>query len=122
MFEFLRSQPYVRDLTWRARGGETPGWDIDYIDETGELVRVEVKGTTASAFVSIDITAGEWRAAQTHGWRYHLYLVADCTSTRPQIEIVKDFVDSVASGKFVFDPVVFRITSIAMAAVDSAAV
>jgi hypothetical protein len=66
--DYLKAQPHVSRLTWRSKASETPGWDMDYIDCNGELVRVEVKGTTAPVFLSVEITAGEWKAAQKHGW------------------------------------------------------
>ena len=68
------------DCVHRAAIDETPGWDIDYFDVDGVLQRVEVKGTIAAAFTSIDLTANEMNAATTHGSNYWLYLVAGCLS------------------------------------------
>jgi len=60
-----------------AKEGEKPGWDIHYND--GDyLVAVEVKGTSGSLFSNIELTAQEWKAAQSLGDRYWLYLVTDC--------------------------------------------
>ena len=43
MVETPRSSPPVRiDIRWVAREGETPGWDIQYIDANDEIVAVEV--------------------------------------------------------------------------------
>src|SRR6516165_4690234 len=47
-----------------ADEGETPGWDIEYLSEAGELNAVEVKATTASTFLNFQLTAGELSAAK----------------------------------------------------------
>lgn len=72
-----------------AREGLKPGWDIQYCDD-GELTAVEVKGTGGPLFASVEVTAQEWRAAESFGERYWLYLVADCLSTYPSIQRVQD--------------------------------
>ena len=55
-----------RNCVHRPTLGETPGWDIDYIDDTGELQRVEVKGTTGAAFTGVEMTANELDAARKY--------------------------------------------------------
>ena len=79
----------------RAAIGETPGWDIDYVDQAGVLQRVEVKGTTAAAFTGVDITAGEMRAARLHRENYWLYLVAGCLTDAPNVQAICDPVASI---------------------------
>lgn len=74
----------------RAAGGETPGWDIDYLDQAGRLQRVEVKGTVGAAFTGVDITAGEMRAARRHREDYWLYLVAGCLTDAPKLQAIRD--------------------------------
>jgi hypothetical protein len=78
VLRYLRSQlAEIGDsLRWVAREGETPGWDIEYVGTNGEIVAVEVKGTAAAAFTSIELTDGEWTAARKLRHRYRLFLVA----------------------------------------------
>jgi hypothetical protein len=94
----------------RAAGGETPGWDIDYVDSDGQLHRVEVKGTVAGAFLSIALTAGELRAAQAHGEAYWLYLVAHCLTERAQIQRVCNPAAKLASGEWSAKPALYTVT------------
>ncbi|WP_298355864.1 DUF3883 domain-containing protein [Rhodoblastus sp.] len=82
--------PGVTDCIHRAANGETPGWDIDYLDRTGVLQRVEVKGTTAAAFTNIQMTAGELEAAKAHGASYWLCLVAECLTKAPKVQLIRD--------------------------------
>lgn len=71
-------------VRWVAQAGETPGWDIEYVGSDGDLIMVEVKSTTCDAFVSFELTENELRAAQRHGDRYHLFLVANCGNRKAQ--------------------------------------
>lgn len=77
-----------RGLVWRSRDGETPGWDIEY-DDAG-LMAVEVKGTSADAFTSFEMTAQEWSEAERLRGRYSIYLVSRCASSDPRIAIIPD--------------------------------
>lgn len=77
-------------LRWMAAEGETPGWDIQYTNEAGSSVAVEVKGTQGSRFTSIELTNNEWEAARLLGDRYWLYLVAECVGSEPKIEAILD--------------------------------
>lgn len=74
-------------LVWVAQQGLKPGWDIQY-HRDGEIVAIEVKGTSGFRFTSIEMTAGEWKAACTLRERYVLCLVSDCLSSRPQIQCI----------------------------------
>jgi Protein NO VEIN, C-terminal len=58
------AEPNVR---WLPDEGLTPGWDLQYENEAGELIGVEVKGTTDPTFANVELTAGEWQAACTLG-------------------------------------------------------
>lgn len=82
--------PGATSCIHRAANGETPGWDIDYMDEAGVLQRVEVKGTTAAAFTGIQMTAGELEAAKGHGTSYWLCLVAECLTKTPKVQLIRD--------------------------------
>lgn len=86
--------------THRAAVGETPGWDIDYRDAKGLLQRVEVKGTIAAAFASIDLTANEMKAAKEHAAQYWLCLVAECETKQPKIQLIQNPARRIASGEW----------------------
>jgi hypothetical protein len=88
--ESRREEDGLTDLVWEANEGRKPGWDIQFYDRDGRLVGVEVKGTSGSAFTSVDLTAREWTEAQNLGAQFHLYLVADCLSTTPKIVAIVD--------------------------------
>ncbi|UPG86404.1 DUF3883 domain-containing protein [Luteibacter aegosomatis] len=80
-----------RTISWLAKEGITPGWDIEYEGEDGVRIRVEVKSTTGNTFSSFEITSNEWRAAEEHRARYHLYLVANCLSLEHRLlQVVPD--------------------------------
>jgi len=94
-------------VRWVASDGQTPGWDIEYLSDCGELVRIEVKSTVGDTFTSFDMTANELFAAKEHGASYHLYLIANCLSpARRRLQIVIDPV-SVFDG--LFAPSVYRV-------------
>src|SRR5262249_37139349 len=101
-------------IRWVAQEGVTPGWDLEYRDERGELVAVEVKGTTGSQFAAIELTAGEWRAAQALGEHYWLYLVSECCSTSPKIQRLQNPAALVESGAAVAQPLVWRFAALAV--------
>jgi hypothetical protein len=92
--------------------GEKRGWDIEYRDEAGERVIIEVKGTKLPAFPgSVDLTANEWRAAETYRDRFHLYLVASCLSSSPVIQSIEDPYGEWHDGKARLTPLVWRFES-----------
>ena len=95
---FLENDPLARNVEWLARRGETPGWDLQYVDSDGRLVRVEVKGTTQERFSSIELTRNEWEAAEMHRDSYHIYLVNSCVTQTPQITFINDPVETVRRG------------------------
>lgn len=99
----------ISDLSWRARAGETPGWDIDYRAESGELVAVEVKGTCSETFSSFDVTAQEWEQAEVHGRRYEIHLVTRCTSRRPRITCVADPRALIQCGRLTAKPATWEV-------------
>ena len=97
------------DCVHRAAIDETPGWDIDYVDVSGVLQRVEVKGTIAAAFTGIDMTANEMNAATTHGSNYWLYLVAGCLTATPKIQAIQNPIGRLTSGEWSATPAVFSL-------------
>jgi hypothetical protein len=96
--------------THRAAIGETPGWDIDYIDNSGKLHRVEVKGTQAAAFRNIEITANELVSAKKHGNGYSLYLIARCMSKTPIYQIINNPAEQIDEGEWGIEPTAFRLS------------
>jgi Domain of unknown function (DUF3883) len=95
-------------IRWLAREGLTPGWDLQYENQMGEVIAVEVKGTTGPVFGSIDITVGEWRAALTMSDRYWIYLIANCCGTEPLIQRVQNPARLLEAGEAELAPVVYR--------------
>lgn len=77
-------------LKWTSRLGETPGWDIEFMDVESNLRAIEVKGTTGNAFPDIELTDNEWQAAQSLRERYSIYLVTDCHSKEPGIQELRN--------------------------------
>jgi hypothetical protein len=100
---------HARELVHRAARGETPGWDIDYLDKSNELQRVEVKGTVSGAFSGVELTAAEMRAAKAHGSNFWLYLVAGCLTDDPKVQPIRDPARKIASGAWVVVPAVYSI-------------
>ena len=91
VLKFLEIEvPSVSEIRWLADEGETPGWDIQYLDGVGNLIRVEVKSTESETLSSIELTANEWRAANKHRSEYRLALVGSCLSNEPIIEFIDD--------------------------------
>ena len=93
----------------RAAIGEKPGWDLDYVDANGDLQRIEVKGTQAAAFRSIEITANELAAAEKHGVGYSLYLVARCRSQSPAMQIIVNPAALIDGGSWSVTPTSYRL-------------
>lgn len=104
-----RLTPAPAEVTDIAGRGETPGWDLEYRNAAGDRVLVEVKGTSASRFAAIEITANEWRAAATMRERYVLMLVADSLSRQPVIELIWDPVGKHELGEVSVEPAVLRL-------------
>ena len=93
----------------RAAAGETPGWDMDYVDAAGVLQRVEVKGTIGGAFVGVDLTSGEMRAAKHHGPNYWLFLVANCLTSAPKVQPIRDPGKKLTAGTWTAIPALYSI-------------
>ena len=96
-------------ITWVAQQGKTPGWDIEFVNEHGDTVSVEVKGTTGSVFQSVEITAQEWTAAQVRREKYWLVLVTACLSSQPTVHLIPDPYGLLANGNLEITPVLWRL-------------
>jgi Domain of unknown function (DUF3883) len=113
VLRFLEAKrPRLSKLRWVSDEKEQPGWDIEYFDQA-RCIAVEVKGTSADRFVSVDLTANEWRAAEQLRERFWLYLVARCTSLAPQIQTIQDPWGLLQQGKIDAEPVVWRLRLLA---------
>jgi hypothetical protein len=99
----------INRLSHRAAMGETPGWDIDFEDTAGKLQLIEVKGTISSAFIGVDLTANEKKAAEMHGASYWLYLVADCLTDNPKIQTIQNPAEKLQSGEWTSEPAVYTV-------------
>lgn len=112
---------YVLDL---LRNGKVPGviatnvehvadqkvgWDIHYTDEQGNLVKVEVKGSTASKFSNFELTINELNCLKEHTDQYHFYLVGGCRSTNRRIQIITDMAERLTKNQAAASPLTFRI-------------
>jgi hypothetical protein len=104
------SIPGISNLKWLANEGETPGWDIEYTDQTGDLQRIEVKSSESKNITSIEMTANEWRAAEAHRADYQLALVGACLSDSPVIEFVCDPAGLAGNGELEVEPSRYEIS------------
>jgi hypothetical protein len=95
-------------IRWIAREGLTPGWDLQYENGKGDVIAVEVKGTTGPLFGSIDITVGEWNAALAMADRYWIYLIANCCGTEPIVQRMQNPGRLLEAGEAELAPVVYR--------------
>ena len=68
-------------IVWHADQGETPGYDLSYIDSDGEKICIEVKTTSGKSFINFIMTLNEVESAKLHGERYKIYLVAVAAAT-----------------------------------------
>jgi Protein NO VEIN, C-terminal len=98
-------------LRWTARDGDKPGWDIEYVNESDDLVALEVKSTTGARHIGIELTANEWRAAERMRDRYNLVLVTMCRTDSPRICIVSDPWGLWKNGLLEVTPTSFRLRS-----------
>jgi len=103
------SEDEVISLCWVSREGITPGWDIEYITSSGEPIKIEVKGTTGSAFTNIEISGNEWHAAEEQGKHFWLYVVTECFSENPQIGKINDPYAMAKSGIINATPLLWRL-------------
>jgi hypothetical protein len=85
------------------------GWDIQYTDEWGNLVKVEVKGSTAKKFSNFELTINELNCLMEHTDLYHFYLVGGCMSESRQIQIIKDMAARLIKNHASASPITFRV-------------
>jgi hypothetical protein len=103
--------PVRRDqIVWVANQGETPGYDIED-RRASPPIAYEVKGTTASAFPSFDITANELSASEALGDRFFIVLVIGCMSATPRFQLLRNPAKMLQDGTLAKAPIAYRIAS-----------
>lgn len=110
-----RAEALVRDLLqqrfanvrWLSVEGDLPGYDLAYEHE-GYQHAVEVKGTTGRYFPAIELTVNEWRAAESLGDRFWLYLVTQCESSEPCVQVIRNPAAILAEGLATLQPLLLR--------------
>lgn len=98
----------AKTLRWVADAGEKPGWDIEY-QQDGKNIGVEVKGTTAKMFPSIQITANELYALTHMNQHYRLVLVAEVYSKKPKIQFVENPSMLIDKGSIILKPLTYKV-------------
>jgi len=99
-----------KTLKWLAKEGKTPGYDLMYNNLQGKQICIEVKGTNAKMFNNFYITINEWKAAAEQQDNYYLYLVAECLSTEPQIQVLKNPFRMHQTRNIHLETVVFKVS------------
>jgi len=108
VFKVLTDQAEHR-LRWVSKAGEKPGWDIEYYQQD-VAIAIEVKGTSGKRFKNLEITAGEWTAAKSKGEHYNLYLVADCLSQHPLVQVINNPYELYLKKKITLLPTNYRMS------------
>ncbi|VVP47443.1 hypothetical protein PS896_05183 [Pseudomonas fluorescens] len=85
------------------------GWDIQYNNEYGDLIRVEVKGSTAPKFNNFELTINELNSLQQHTSNYHFYLVGSCMSESRKVQVITDMASRISGKKATAVPLIFRL-------------
>jgi hypothetical protein len=85
------------------------GWDIQYKNESSDLIRVEVKGSTAPKFSNFELTINELNSLQEHTHNYHFYLVGSCMSESRKVQVISDMADRLSSKNATTTPLTFRL-------------
>jgi len=106
------SEDERKSIRWISRMGETPGWDIDYIDSDGQIIGIEVKGTTGKSFPNVEITCNEWDAAFELQDRYWLYLVTSCFSGTPKVQRINNPSELNNKGEIKVTPLLWKLERI----------
>lgn len=97
-YELLKDEK-KRNVVWKSENGQKEGvypegsnkygYDLEYVNENGELCIVEVKSTTAplSAGVRFSLPASEYSVGQKNSGRYYIYYVTEIKSN-PKIFVI----------------------------------
>ncbi len=87
-----------------------PGWDIEYTTHAGVRIAVEVKGTSGTGMVSLEMTANEWEAAKRERAKYKLLLVSETLAGKPEVDVIDDPAGLLESGDLIVQPSTWRIS------------
>lgn len=110
VYEYLKehSKNYLpNSLIWHANIGETPGYDISYIDTNNNHICIEVKTTTGKLFNNFIMTINELNTATEIGEYFKIYLVSDCLSNSPKLNILDN---PTQESNFKFEPISFKVS------------
>jgi hypothetical protein len=100
----------IAGLVWLARNGQTPGWDIEYLDLPSRTKRrVEVKGALAASIGTFDLTANELNAALEFGPEYGLAFVTNSGTSRPKVFFLWDVAGWFRENQLVREPIVWNV-------------
>lgn len=78
------------NLKWHEQLKEYPGYDFSYINKYGKKIGIEVKATTSAVITNFVMTRNELKASESENLEYYIYLVLECFSTKPKIQILKN--------------------------------
>ena len=108
--ETILSPEEKKTLRWLANEGEKPGYDLVYHNIDGLEICIEVKGTTANLFTDFQITINEWNACVKMREQYFLYLVTECYSKNPKIQILQNVCQMKEEQKLDLEAVLFKVS------------
>lgn len=111
VLEYLKDQlspEEVSTLRWLADIGETPGYDIEYVDKNGKKHCIEVKSTTAKKFPYFNFTSNEMIVAKQER-NYFIFLVSEVSSVSPKIQIIADPFNSDNNGKWKVEAAAYKV-------------
>lgn len=103
--------PERESIRWVSKEGETPGWDIEYIDANSRKIKIEVKGTSGNVFNSFELTAQEKEAAEEYTGDFWLLLVRNCLDFNPRITKIVNPINEIKKGTLKIEPIQYRIWS-----------
>lgn len=109
VLELLKRQG-MKEIKWVAQQSEKPGYDISFIDKEGLEKYVEVKGTTAKRFSNFIFTDNELKSSMEHRTRYYIYLVCECLSKSPKVQMISNPFIHIEKMKWGIKPIAYNIT------------
>jgi hypothetical protein len=87
-------------VVWEAERNETAAFDIQSVDESGDLIYIDVKATAADEEdTPFDMTAAELSFAMRNRLRYYIYRVIGIRSSRPIILRFRDPIGAIEQGR-----------------------
>jgi len=84
-------------VSWPARSGEYPGYDISSFETDGRPRLIEVKSSVGE-ISSVTVTSNEWHAARQNGDSYFLYFVSNVFKKNIRIEYLRNPANEVNNG------------------------